>query len=795
MNFTQIRTESISPKTESSGTILCANGVKTAFAVKLGRTEFEEILNREQVANLVEQYQQGSTEAKKKLPAFIFCGEPNEESEKLADERAKRGHRKKSYSRKEAMLKPTKRFIIDIDHCDPAEMYQKFIEACKALQIEPEEKVALVHITPSGKGLRVVMYGREGSTIEADQKWISEAMGVEFDPACKDISRLSFAVPFSYVIFYNPDLLFCETPEYEFNESKPRAAEDSRVVVATTAETSEAAPAADSLAAPTTAMFKGIPLTTFINMWLDGKTPDIGTRNPTLNKLAVDLAHITDYKAEVIESVLMPIALSWGKEEPMTEAEIRSTIRSACNSAANLQISNKMKQLVDSVVKSNANSQRGGNVPPPMPEKLPEMLELITSIVHDYQKPACATIIFPWLLTRVPDLLVRRADCTDAEIGLLAILAGDSGVGKGAADMLFKIINADLIEIMRDSWEKQIAWQEANKGLSAKERAPMPNDLYFPVIPPDATSAALRRILYLHDHLPVKRRAALTHTNEIESFYKLCNDGQLNICGFIKMLWDRDTLGALRFSENSSNYSGTARVNLTGSCTPRMMRKFFAKAIEDGTVGRVDICSMFKVRVEHFRYGQYTKEQKERLQWFLDNLSNYSSEHDEKGNTKPLICQQALALHDEIAAQINEHYDLFEDDAYDDYAKRANEMSFNKVITLYIANGCKWDDSFDEFYQWSFDYTMWNKTYYFGAAAKELLDKEHNFGTAVKRSPLADLPTVFTRAQAEKMCREYGVKSSTAQALSMWKHRKHITEGSEPDTFVKTDLYIQKKGA
>ena len=40
-----------------------------------------------------------------------------------------------------------------------------------------------------------------------------DSVGIKPDPACKDISRLSFAPMHKEILYYNPSLLFAELPE------------------------------------------------------------------------------------------------------------------------------------------------------------------------------------------------------------------------------------------------------------------------------------------------------------------------------------------------------------------------------------------------------------------------------------------------------------------------------------------------------------------------------------------------------------------------------------------------------
>ena len=71
-----------------------------------------------------------------------------------------------------------------------------------------KNQVMLVHITPSGKGLRVVFKAdADIGDLSANQHHLSGLLGVEPDEACKDASRASFAPQQEEILFIN-DAIF-----------------------------------------------------------------------------------------------------------------------------------------------------------------------------------------------------------------------------------------------------------------------------------------------------------------------------------------------------------------------------------------------------------------------------------------------------------------------------------------------------------------------------------------------------------------------------------------------------------
>jgi hypothetical protein len=90
------------------------------------------------------------------------------------------------------------------------ELYRKFLSTMREAGIPTEGMLMLAHRTPSGHGLRLVLRLREGSTPQEDQRWIAELMDEPYDAACKDLSRLSYAVTLDDLFFVDGKGLFFE---------------------------------------------------------------------------------------------------------------------------------------------------------------------------------------------------------------------------------------------------------------------------------------------------------------------------------------------------------------------------------------------------------------------------------------------------------------------------------------------------------------------------------------------------------------------------------------------------------
>lgn len=103
-------------------------------------------------------------------------------------------------SRKAKDLVPTQLYMIDIDHCkeDPRNVWEKIAATMKGNDYD--YKIRVVHVTPSGEGLRIVAEAtRDFPTVREHMDWLVEELGLmqygDYDSQCKDLSRQSFLVP------------------------------------------------------------------------------------------------------------------------------------------------------------------------------------------------------------------------------------------------------------------------------------------------------------------------------------------------------------------------------------------------------------------------------------------------------------------------------------------------------------------------------------------------------------------------------------------------------------------------
>lgn len=110
-----------------------------------------------------------------------------------------------------------------------------------------------------------------------------------------------------------------------------------------------------------------------------------------------------------------------------------------------------------------------------------------------------------------------------------------------------------------------------------------------------------------------------------------------------------------------------------------------------------------------------------------------------------------------------------------------------KILVLYIANGGQWEESFEDFFFWSFDYSMWCKMNLFYAKARDAFGEESIFSEVSTTSPLEMVGDLFTREDIKNAIIKGGFKSNAANYISTLKRRGNIVQ-LEKDIFRKKSV-------
>ena len=249
--------------------------------------------------------------------------------------------------RKQAAARLNGLYMLDVDHVEqPDTLFAAWTKATEEEVLRDgnhHEKgeirrkwadglgVLLVHVTPSGQGLRIVAIADvKRGNIADNQAWLAQTLGVEMDESCKDASRLSFCPSFDDIIYLDSNKLF-NYENLEFDEkfgdlyrggssaatrgNNNGGGRPARVAaVEGGAVDGDAAPAQQAVAAPAAGSdgqylngYHGVQWNDICSAWFRANSkgkPAPGDRHQSLFKMACDFRYITDFDADLLARVI-----------------------------------------------------------------------------------------------------------------------------------------------------------------------------------------------------------------------------------------------------------------------------------------------------------------------------------------------------------------------------------------------------------------------------------------------------------------------------------------------------------
>ena len=279
--------------------------------------------------------------------------------------------------------------MLDVDHVDNP---REWFESIDKLLLS-NNRIYLVAITASGKGLRIIGERAEGESIEAAQLRMANALGIkEYDAVTKDLARASYVVPRDYILWiYEEGLL--EMPEKD-SSVDPTV---SRLALPPHEETPSVSPESNSGTAEGDLQYRGIQYADIVQQVMlsigaaDGAVQ--GERNTVFFTLATYMRYICDFNAELLLQILPDFGLS--------EAERRQAISSAIGRPRKSQIPMLLQGAIAVCEEANANANAKANLKStdlPLPE-LPKLLRLVCRRLPADYRPAMIVASLPVLGT------------------------------------------------------------------------------------------------------------------------------------------------------------------------------------------------------------------------------------------------------------------------------------------------------------------------------------------------------------------------------------------------------------
>ena len=655
----------------------------------------------------------------------------------------------------------------------------------------------LAHITPSGHGLRLVLridntlrnYPPSDAIIRTQElvrQWFISVLGKDpgIDLACKDLARISFAVPDSYILYLDDKLFNNEECLTANDLSKPAEENDEFNAALDAVEEAQNPPSLPAVATETLPavkeeepQFKGLAYADIIDKYWDvmGGPPADGERNTKLHQLAYHLRYICDFNADLLRKIMPTFGLS--------DQEMHDLIQSALK-APRYSYSSIMKKVLaklqipsETLSADQSTADFADEDPPAMPSELPPLVELLTSCSPDAYKPAVAHGIFPPLASHLRNVRFRYIDNVEHEATLMCLLMAGSSAGKSCLAMPIRYLMADIRQRDEQNLLREKLWKKECTSLGANhEKPPRPEGLIIQEIDPDITNPAF--VQRMKEAEPSPLYACM---NEVEQFDNLRSSrGSKSQFQIMCYAFDPgNRYGQTRVGINSVTEKVTVRFNWNASTTINKGQKYFKSVVNDGPLSRINVCTIPPAPIGDQMpvYGIYPNDYAEQLQPYIDRLCRAYG---------LLLIPEATDFAWRMVNRNAQTSALTQNAVFEHLSFRAAVIAWLKACVLYVAQGNQWDQRIEDFCQWSMDYDLWCKMRFFSQAIEDAM-KNETITPWQKHNLLNKLKDNFTREDVERVSAEQGKKTPVRNILHVWIHRGYVTKNKD-GSYSKMDL-------
>ena len=644
-----------------------------------------------------------------------------------------------------------------------------------------ENGIYFVAVTPSGHGLRVIGERQQGETLERGMARLASLLGiVEYDSCTKDLARLSYLMPWSYVLYFDSDGFVWENPSdpsqgergghagqwadagywlrREYQLQLPTALEQKEL----REEQTEAQERRSGKRDIYPDSYDGLPYEQIIKQLLiahkvDEKGPKVGQRNIVYYKLALDLRYICDFEADFIYHVLP----DWG----LPENERRSTIRSALGTPKRSNFPDLLQGALIAVrqMQEDENKAEALDIRKYSPEdlempRLPKVLQVICRRLPKSYHPAMVIASLPILGALATSVRMKYIDGQTHSLSFMSCIAAPSGTGKSFIRQPIDLLMTPINEHDEEERRKQEEYKEALK--KAKNSKQQPED---PHACPrnngiNISVAALLKLMYYSGE-----KHLIAIGEEIDTLAKSEKAGVWSQKSDIyRLAFDNAKYGQQYISENSFSAYVNVYYNLLITGTLGGMYKFFNN-VENGLVSRVAFATlpdMFATSIPKFE--QYTETEREYVIEVARRLDSSSGE---------VSCKKVYEAMEQWQEEKRQLAELTDSRAVDSLRRRACVMGFRAGMLAYLLEGMKGAKLAADFGVWVAEYVFRQQMTLFG----ELFEKSYRDQTRQAegnrgnvRNLLAQLPNEFSTADFIAIRRKNGQSADVRRILSRW---------------------------
>lgn len=411
-------------------------------------------------------------------------------------------------------------YMVDIDGIDkPLTRYTDAVNRYNEKQPETfcdSLKIALVAVTPSGRGLRIVAVAdpKRGNLAD-NQKWLADQLGFEIDESCKDASRVSYAFPATNIIYinskhfeYEKDCEFDKKYRNEYRAGhsgstairKGASGKNSTLPLHTSkslGKSSNLSPVrstgSDSdvdggrisgLTASSTLSFRGIKYADIIAEWWkqNGGEPVEGERNAKLLRLCSRLRYICDNNAAKLKEIVPSYGLDDAEVGSICEhacgyqiwpsfpADLRNVLAALKPEVVEEESSENEKALLRESIERDFDNQLK-NI------KLPPFFKSVMAGVPDNLQVGAVMASLPMLYTLATRVKFEHFDGAMSRLSGMTFVIGPPASGKSFIKTLNEILMAPIYEADKAGREAERKYKEnkeVNKNKQKQDERPHP---------------------------------------------------------------------------------------------------------------------------------------------------------------------------------------------------------------------------------------------------------------------------------------------------------------------------------
>ncbi len=707
-------------------------------------------------------------------------------------------------TRKKENCTPTGLVMIDIDGTTPLDV-AILKESIEKMKSELERLyVRLIHITPSGKGLRLLVCCHADGMEETIERCVHDlkldAYGV-VDPACKDLSRLSYLVPADYILY--TEGLFDEVPEVSVQQMNQY-----KITGTTEKFSNENAKVGEVLSNDEkykNFKYNGVPLAQIVRDFIDetGGDPAGGTVHTFYNELIVLFRNLCNNDPKIVHAVLP--SYNHGIEETWAQCV------GLCGSNRTTRLDSKLyfwlknKGLLAERTRMENEEEPKAEPLPKMPTLPPIFRQYVNSAPEDFKVPTVVALL-PILGTLTSHLRATYFDDSEQSTEFISLLFAPPSSGKSFIKRL-----SGLLQNLRDRDEisnaREAIWAETQKTKGANDKGEEQPHVSVRIVKPLISIPEL--LTKMRDN---KGHHMYIEAEELDTFTK-GNKGQGGDKSDLwRVTWDNGFYGQYYKSVNTFKGEVQMFMNLLFTSTQDQIDRFF-KNVEDGLVTRFSVCP-----IENQTFAKFVPWKKipkaDQLQ-----ITNILTRLELKNYKLPLTFDKS-DLQDTSAANLDklmaeqyefqpfEHVDLSYiykplldwleeeriksastlNEARDVFRRRAAVKGFRLALLchgLYANVGKREQQIITNFVKWFCTVDLRNSLYQFGERYNEV--QQNAKKNAVPQAEIFNkMPDEFTKDELRVVLQRAYIKTPVKMVIHLWNKNKLIEKRG--DTYVKVKM-------